>query len=60
MSTRPQLLSLSDRVRYDGREHTVAALHGTLVRLVDDSQAPSVVRLGHLLASEGFTLLGTA
>ncbi|MEU3372936.1 TnsA-like heteromeric transposase endonuclease subunit [Streptomyces sp. NPDC006711] len=29
MPARPQLLSLGDRVRYDGREHTVAALHGT-------------------------------
>jgi hypothetical protein len=58
---RPQLLSLGDRVRYDGREHTVAALHGTSVRLVDDAQAPpNVLLLGHLLASEGFAVLGSA
>jgi len=60
MPARPKLLSLGDRVRYDGREHTVAALHGTSVRLVDDAQAASVVLLGHLLASEGFAVLGTA
>ncbi|GAA2113143.1 hypothetical protein GCM10009802_11670 [Streptomyces synnematoformans] len=60
MPTRPKLRSLGDRVRYDGREHTVAALHGTSVRLVDDSQGATVVLLGHLLASEGFAVLGTA
>ncbi|MFF4574137.1 hypothetical protein [Streptomyces sp. NPDC001410] len=59
MPTRPRLLSLGDRVRYDRREHTVAALHGTSVRLVDDAQAASVVLLGHLLASEGFAVLST-
>ncbi|WP_256362232.1 hypothetical protein [Streptomyces sp. TRM70350] len=60
MPTRPRLLSLGDRVRYDGREHTVAALHGTSVRLADDAQAASVVLLGHMLASEGFTVLSTS
>ncbi|WP_371537236.1 Mu transposase C-terminal domain-containing protein [Streptomyces sp. NBC_00466] len=59
MSARPRLLSLGDRVRYEGREHSVVALHGTAVRLVDDAQAASVVLLGHLLASEGFAVLGT-
>lgn len=57
MPARPMLLSLGDRVRYDGREHTVAALHGTSVRLVDDAQAPAVVLLGHLLASDGFAVV---
>ncbi|MER7983069.1 hypothetical protein [Streptomyces sp. NPDC095817] len=50
MPTRPRLLSLGGRVRFDGREHTVAALHGTSVRQVEDAQAASVVLLGHLLA----------
>ncbi|WP_367043385.1 Mu transposase C-terminal domain-containing protein [Streptomyces sp. Je 1-332] len=59
MPTRPRLLSLGDRVRYEGREHSVVALHGTSVRLVDDAQGASVVLLGHLLASEGFGVLGT-
>ncbi|MEU3491228.1 hypothetical protein [Streptomyces massasporeus] len=60
MPTRPRLLSLGDRIRYDGREQTVASLHGTSVRLVDDAQATSVVLLGHLLASDGFTVLSTS
>ncbi|MGJ5805964.1 Mu transposase C-terminal domain-containing protein [Streptomyces europaeiscabiei] len=59
MPGRPMLLSLGDRVRYDGREHTIAALHGTSVRLVDDDQAPSVVLLGHLLASDGFAVVSS-
>lgn len=59
MPARPRLLSLGDRVRYEGREHSVVALHGTAVRLIDDAQAASVVLLGHLLASEGFAVLGT-
>lgn len=59
MPARPRLLSLGDRVRYEGREHSVVALHGTAVRLVDDAQAASVVLMGHLLASEGFAMLGT-
>ncbi|WP_245703596.1 hypothetical protein [Streptomyces lushanensis] len=59
MPARAGLLSLGDRVRYEGREHSVVALHGTAVRLVDDAQAASVVLLGHLLASEGFAVLGT-
>ncbi|MFI2226503.1 hypothetical protein [Streptomyces fradiae] len=60
MPALPQLPSLGDRVRYDGREHTVAALHGTSVRLVDDALAASVVLLGNLLAAEGFTVLSSA
>ncbi|MFE6749979.1 Mu transposase C-terminal domain-containing protein [Kitasatospora purpeofusca] len=60
MAARPQLLSLGDRVRYDGRVHTVAALHGTSVRLVDDAQAISVVLLGHLLATRDFAVLSAA
>ncbi|MFE1288939.1 hypothetical protein [Streptomyces sp. NPDC058751] len=53
----PRLLSLGDRVRYDGREHTVATLHGTSVRLIADDQAPSVVLLGHLPASDDFAVI---
>ncbi|MFF1306992.1 nuclear transport factor 2 family protein [Streptomyces sp. NPDC058307] len=33
----PRLLSVSDRVRFTGREHTVLALSGPRVRLVDDA-----------------------
>lgn len=59
MVSRPQLLSVGDRVCFDGREHTVAALSGTSVRLVDDGQVASVVLLPHLLASDGFAVLST-
>ncbi|WP_128432214.1 hypothetical protein [Streptomyces cyaneus] len=51
MPTPPMLLSLGDPGRSDGRKHTVAALHGASVRLVEDVRAPSVVLLGHLLAA---------
>ncbi|MFF7183004.1 hypothetical protein [Streptomyces sp. NPDC008121] len=57
MPMRPRMLLLGDRVRYDGREHTVIALHGTSVRLVDDAHAASVVLLGHLLSSDGFAVV---
>ncbi|GGM03893.1 transposase [Streptomyces fumigatiscleroticus] len=59
MPMRPRLLSVGDRVRFDEREHTVAALSGSSVRLVDDARAASVVLLGHLLASDGFAVLST-
>ncbi|MFD4133636.1 hypothetical protein [Streptomyces goshikiensis] len=51
------MLSLSDRIRYDGREDTVFAPHGTSVRLVDDAHAASVVLLGHLVSSDGFAVV---
>jgi putative transposase len=57
--SRPRLLSVGDRVRFAGREHTVVALADSSVRLVDDAQGASVVLLVHLLASEGFSVLST-
>ncbi|MYY03293.1 MULTISPECIES: Mu transposase C-terminal domain-containing protein [unclassified Streptomyces] len=54
MPSRPRLLRAGDLVRFDGRLHTVAALEGTAVRLVDEAQSASVVMLAHLLSSEGF------
>ncbi|MEU8584617.1 Mu transposase C-terminal domain-containing protein [Streptomyces abikoensis] len=59
MLVRPRLLSLGDRVRYEGCVQTVVALHGTSVRLVDDNRAASVVLLGHLLASDSFAVVST-
>jgi hypothetical protein len=47
-------------VLFDGVEHQVVALDSTLVRLVDTDGMPSVVLLGHLLASPGFAILGAA
>jgi putative transposase len=57
MPSRPRLLRAGDLVRFDGRLHTVAALEGTAVRLVDENQSPSVVLLAHLLSSAGFEVV---
>ena len=57
MPLRPRVLSVGDRVRFDGREHTVAALAGTSVRLAGDEGQVCVVLLGHLLAADGFEVL---
>lgn len=57
MPSRPRLLRAGDLVRFDGRLHTVAALEGTGVRLVDEDQSPSVVLLAHLLSSASFEVM---
>lgn len=57
MPSRPRLLRTGDLVRFDGRLHTVAALEGTAVRLVDEGQSASVVMLAHLLSSDGFEVV---
>ncbi|MFJ8598610.1 Mu transposase C-terminal domain-containing protein [Streptomyces shenzhenensis] len=57
MPSRPRLLRAGDVVRFDGRVHTVAALEGTAVRLVDEAQSASVVMLAHLLSSSGFEVV---
>jgi putative transposase len=53
------VLRVGDCVRFGGCEHTVVALSGASVRLVDDAGAASVVLLVHLLASDGFKVLAT-
>ncbi|MFF7599318.1 Mu transposase C-terminal domain-containing protein [Streptomyces mirabilis] len=60
MPSRPRLLRAGDLVRFDGRLHTVAALEGTAVRLVDEGQSASVVMLAHLLSSDGFEVVTPA
>ncbi|MET7781469.1 Mu transposase C-terminal domain-containing protein [Streptomyces mirabilis] len=60
MPSRPRLLRAGDLVRFDGRLHTVAALEGTAVRLVDEGQSASVVMLAHLLSSDGFDVVTPA
>jgi hypothetical protein len=60
MPSRPRLLRAGDAVQFDGRLHTVAALEGTAVRLVDEAQSASVVMLAHLLSSEGFEVVTPA
>ncbi|MFI5633758.1 hypothetical protein ACIA8E_31180 [Streptomyces sp. NPDC051664] len=60
MPSQPRLLRAGDLVRFDGRLHTVAALEGTAVRLVDETQSASVVMLAHLLSSSGFEVVTPA
>ena len=61
MSTsRPGVLRVGARVRFDGAAQTVVGLSGTLVRLAGQDGAASVVQLAHLLASEGFEVIGGA
>jgi len=47
-------------VRFDGAAQTVVGLSGTLVRLAGQDGQASVVQLAHLLASEGFEIIGGA
>lgn len=49
-------LRVADRVRMDGRLHTVVGLSGTTVRLLDEAGSASLVLLSHMLASEDFEL----
>ena len=61
MSTaRPGVLRIGARVRFDGTVQTVAGLSRTLVRLAGQDGRASVVQLAHLLASEGFEVIGGA
>ena len=54
------VLRVGARVRFDGTAQTVAGLSGTLVRLAGQDGQASVVQLAHLLASEGFEVIGGA
>ncbi|MEV0224428.1 integrase [Streptomyces sp. NPDC050704] len=56
---RPRLLSVGDRVRFAGTEHTVIALSGPRIRLLDVAGSAQVVLLPHLLGGEGFEVLST-
>ena len=59
MSTpRPGVLRIGARVRFDGTVQTVVGLSGILVRLAGQDGQASVVQLAHLLASEGFEVIG--
>lgn len=50
------VLRVGDRVGYDGREHVVTGLSGTLVRLRTADGSPSVVAVSALQADPGFEL----
>ena len=58
--SRPGVLRVGARVRFDGAVQTVAGLSGTLVRLAGQDGQAGVVQLAHLLASEGFEIIGGA
>lgn len=51
-------MRVGDRVCLDDRLHAVVGLSGTTVRLLDEAGSASLVLLSHLLASEGFELIG--
>lgn len=51
------VVRVGDRIRFDGREHQVAALAGMAVRLVDEAGNVEVILIGHLMAAADFELL---
>jgi len=59
-TSRPGVLRIGARVRFEGVAQTVAGLSGTLVHLAGQDGQASVVQLAHLLASEGFEIIGGA
>jgi len=54
------VLQIGARVRFGEAVQTVVGLSGTLVRLAGQDGQASVVQLAHLLASEGFEIIGGA
>jgi putative transposase len=59
-ASRGGVLQIGARVRLGGAAWTVVGLSGTLVRLAGQDGQASVVQLAHLLASEGFEIIGGA
>ena len=51
------VLHVGDRVIFDGDEHQVVGLSGTLVRLRADSGVQQVMLAGHLMAAADFAVL---
>jgi len=60
MAERPGVLRVGDRVVFGGTEHTVVALSGTGVRLVDVAGKTSVAALPLLMGAADFALVGGA
>jgi transposase InsO family protein len=56
--SRPGVLREGDEIRLDGHRHTVVALSGTSVRLVDVTGAAVVILLPQLLSDPSFELVG--
>ncbi|WP_024805329.1 hypothetical protein [Nocardia sp. BMG51109] len=55
-----RVIEVGDRVLFDGVEHEVAGISGTLVRLVDPDGEAQGVALMHLVASDGFRVVASA
>jgi hypothetical protein len=56
--SRPGVLREGDEIRLDGHLHTVVALSGTSVRLVDVTGSTTVILLPQLLSDPTFALVG--
>jgi hypothetical protein len=48
VAERPGIVRIGDRVMFSGAEYSVAALSGSLVRLVTDSGETAVVAMAYL------------
>ncbi len=55
----PLVVRPGDRVRFEGRVHTVAGMSGVLVRLADEQGQGSAMHLPTLMVSPGFEVLGS-
>jgi hypothetical protein len=55
----PLVVRPGDRVRFEGRVHTVVGLSGVLVRLADEQGQGSAMHLPTLMVSPGFEVLGS-
>ncbi|MDV7246274.1 MULTISPECIES: Mu transposase C-terminal domain-containing protein [Rhodococcus] len=53
-----RVLKVGDRVVFDDDEYQVAGVSGTMVRLVNSGGEPLAVSLVHLVASDGFRIVG--
>jgi hypothetical protein len=56
----PQVLRVGDRLRFDGAQHTVVGLSGSLVRLVADDGSVAVLAVAHLLDAADFAIVGAS
>ena len=58
MAERPGIVRIGDRVVFSGTEYSVAALSGSLVRLVADSGETAVVAMAYLAGAPDFAVVG--
>jgi hypothetical protein len=58
VAERPGIVRIGDRVVFSGTEYSVAALSGSLVRLVADSGETAVVAMAYLAGAPDFAVVG--